>query len=109
MIMKSVLDSILQLQKRVTALERKLGGRWPADICQACGSRALRLHQARSSNEKGNVEKHWRCSACGIVDVRVTRPRWRGCRGVAQRNSRGLHIRACTSACRSHSFTESST
>jgi len=71
---KSVSDSILKLQKRVTALERKLGGTWPADICQACGARALRLHEARSGL-KGNVEKHWRCSVCGIVDVRVTRPR----------------------------------
>jgi hypothetical protein len=90
MTIKSVPDSIRQLQKRVTALERKLGGTWPADICQACGARALRLHQARSGL-KGNVEKLWRCAVCGIIDddarslTRLLR--------VAQRDRRDLFPR----------------
>jgi hypothetical protein len=72
---KSLSDAILKLQKRVTVLERKLGGPWPADICQACGLRALRLDLTRTPDEKGNVESHWKCSACANVAVRVTRPR----------------------------------
>lgn len=52
------------MERRVAELEAKLGDEWPADVCRACGKRALRL---ASSNR--NVER-WHCQECGESDQR---------------------------------------
>lgn len=44
-----------ELKAKVAALEEKLGGKWPADICKFCGERAVRLSLAVGPDIKGNV------------------------------------------------------
>ena len=67
--------SIPDLEERITALEEKLGERWPGDVCRACGARGLRLQSAQTTFDERLVEETWRCSACGQIDVRLVRPR----------------------------------
>lgn len=52
------------LQKRVAALEEKLGGKWPADVCKYCGERAVRLADQR------HTEENWVCAVCGETELR---------------------------------------
>jgi hypothetical protein len=60
-----------ELKARVSVLEEKLGGKWPADVCRACGERALRLASTGGPDQKGNIEEVWSCGACGVVDLRT--------------------------------------
>lgn len=63
------------LRHRVTELEQKLGGKWPADVCRYCGERSLRLSDTFGPNEKGNMQEHWDCSACKQTDIRLVKPK----------------------------------
>src|SRR5262249_1194543 len=40
------------------ALEEKLGGKWPADVCKFCGERAVRLETSYPARE-GLVDQIW--------------------------------------------------
>jgi len=70
---KSAPERISKLEQRVAALERHLGGNWPADVCRACGEQALRLDSSYIGDP--NVEEHWKCSSCDKTEIRVVRPR----------------------------------
>ncbi len=58
------------LATRVAALEEKLGGKSPPDVCKFCGERTTRLTAARGPTAKGNMTEHWTCSSCGQVEIR---------------------------------------
>lgn len=62
------------LEKRVAVLEEKLGGKWPADVCQFCGERALRQTFVGGPNDKGNMFHEWTCQACNQVEKRLKKP-----------------------------------
>lgn len=53
------------LKGRIAALEEKLSGKWPADVCRFCGARAARLAGA----PRGSEEK-WFCEECNQTDFR---------------------------------------
>lgn len=57
------------LKEKVAALEEKLNGKWPGDVCRYCGSRAARL----ASPPRG--QENWKCDDCGQVDYRPIEPR----------------------------------
>lgn len=63
-----------QLTSRIAALEEKLGGKWPADVCKFCGERALRLKNSLGPNERGNMHEDWKCSACDQYETRIKKP-----------------------------------
>ena len=64
------------LKQRVAALEEKLGGKWPADVCRFCGERAVRLDYTLVPNIKtGTVQEHWACSKCKKTEIRTTKAR----------------------------------
>jgi hypothetical protein len=44
--LQQVPSEVDELNARVAALEEKLGGKWPADICRYCGERGARLYYA---------------------------------------------------------------
>ena len=56
-------SEVEDLKRRIAALEEKLGGKWPADVCRYCGERAMRLEAAFTSET-------WLCSACGKREYR---------------------------------------
>ncbi len=64
-----------ELNRRVSALEGKLNGKWPADVCRYCGERAVRLESIRGPNSKGMLQEDWECAACGQSDQRLTKGR----------------------------------
>jgi hypothetical protein len=64
-------DRTALLEKRVTELENKLGGKWPADVCRHCGERAARLGYSRL--EKTIEVSRWDCEICGESDFRHTK------------------------------------
>jgi hypothetical protein len=67
--LQEVPSQVDDLEARVTALEEKLAGKWPPDVCRLCGERAARL--ARSHvNDKGIIYEGWDCLACGQRDFR---------------------------------------
>jgi uncharacterized protein with PIN domain len=61
------------LEKRVAELEEKLGGKWPADVCPACGERAMRQKHALGPDAKGMMQRTWACEACGHNDKRLSK------------------------------------
>lgn len=67
-------EEVDDLKARISALEEKLGGKWPADVCRACGERAVRLVSAKAPDIKGNVRENWACSKCNTNHVRVATP-----------------------------------
>jgi hypothetical protein len=72
---EAALKRILELEKRVTALEEQLGGKSFPEFCHFCGEPAVRLHSACAPEPNGNVHEEWKCKACGQVDLLVYRPR----------------------------------
>jgi hypothetical protein len=63
------------LEKRIGALEEKLGGKWPADVCRYCGERGARLnHAIPRPNDQGFMIEDWKCEKCGKTDVRAHKP-----------------------------------
>jgi hypothetical protein len=64
-----------ELKTRVAALEEKLGGKWPADVCRYCGQRALRLHQTYPIPDMhGLIVEDWQCDNCKRIDNRRYTP-----------------------------------
>jgi hypothetical protein len=61
------------LKARIAALEEKLGGKWPGDVCRYCGARSARLEW--TGHRKGYIEEVWKCSECGETDWRLTKVR----------------------------------
>jgi hypothetical protein len=62
------------LKKRSTALEEKLGEKWPADVCLFCGARAARSHfSAPGHDGKGYQRQDWICYECKKLDTRVVK------------------------------------
>lgn len=58
-------DEIDDMKKRVAALEKMLGGKWPADVCKACGARALRMQSSMIGRQ------HWLCAECKKMEIRT--------------------------------------
>jgi hypothetical protein len=44
--LQQVPNEVDELKAKVAALEEKLGGKWPPDVCRFCGERAVRLRQS---------------------------------------------------------------
>jgi hypothetical protein len=59
------------LKRRLSELEGKLNGKWPADICKFCGERAVRMTANFGPNEKGKMHQNWSCGACNKVEMRI--------------------------------------
>ena len=64
-----------QLKTQVAALEAKLNGKWPADVCRYCGERAVRLMDHRGPDMHGVITELWECGACQQTDRRSVKPR----------------------------------
>jgi hypothetical protein len=68
-------DRTKALEEKVRALEDKLNGKWPADVCKFCGERAMRLyHSYPSLGEKGYMREDWKCEKCGKQEPRYFKP-----------------------------------
>jgi hypothetical protein len=64
------------LKKRIASIEKKLGDKWPADVCQFCGARAARLAWSSPGHDgKGYQRQDWECSECTKTDNRVVKIR----------------------------------
>lgn len=73
--LQDVPSEVDELKGRVAALEEKLGGKWPADVCRFCGERGLRLyHSFNTPDAKGYMREEWRCEICNKVDTRAYKP-----------------------------------
>lgn len=59
-----------ELKRSVAALEGKLNGKWPADVCRFCGERTARL-TAQHGPRDGAMIENWFCSACSQNDRRM--------------------------------------
>jgi hypothetical protein len=66
--LQEVPSEVDELKSRVAALEEKLGGKWPPDICRLCGARAARI--GHSHADKGIVTEAWVCAECQDTDWR---------------------------------------
>jgi ribosomal protein L40E len=66
--LQEVPNEVDELKAKVAALEEKLGGKWPADICRHCGERGARLEYSRL--EKTISIERWDCEKCGYSDFR---------------------------------------
>ena len=76
--LQQVPTELHELKTRVAALEEKLGGKWPADVCRYCGQRGARLFYAiPRPNDQGFVVEDWKCEKCGKTDVRTYKPQTR--------------------------------
>jgi hypothetical protein len=61
--LQEVPSEVDELKSRVSALEGKLDGKWPADICKFCGARAVRMAHSLT-DEKGIIRELWDCAEC---------------------------------------------
>ena len=61
---KKAAAKVPDLEVRVKDLEERLGGKWPADVCNACGERALRMTNSSLGRQV------WTCEACGEAEFR---------------------------------------
>jgi len=74
--LQGIPDEVDALQRRISDLEEKLGGKWPADVCRFCGERTVRLHWTYPGiDAKGNVREDWLCTACEKTDRRTVKPK----------------------------------
>lgn len=67
-------DRVDVLEAKVAALEEKLNGKYPADVCRKCGDRAMRLNRTMGPNTKGNMIESWKCEKCGSYEERQIKP-----------------------------------
>jgi hypothetical protein len=67
--LQEVPSEVDELKSRVAALEEKLGGKWPPDVCALCGARAARMGH-RHVDERGTVAERWDCEDCKNSDWR---------------------------------------
>lgn len=68
--MRATPGRVDELERRVSGLEERFGGKWPPDVCKYCGERAARMSFSHP-NGKGKIQQDWTCSACNEVEVRV--------------------------------------
>ena len=68
-------EEVDDLKARISALEAKLGEKWPADVCRFCGARAARLNDLFGPDSKGYTHEYWVCSECNRQDERILKPR----------------------------------
>jgi hypothetical protein len=68
--LQEVPPEVDELKSRVAALEEKLGGKWPPDICRFCGARAARIGHSHVDKGKGIVTEGWDCAECQNTDWR---------------------------------------
>jgi hypothetical protein len=61
---------VTDLQKRLAALEEKIGDKWPPDVCKFCGERAARLYHTYAPNN-GKTPQTWRCEVCNNFENRL--------------------------------------
>lgn len=71
--LNEVPEEVDDLKRRVSELEDKLGGKWPADVCKFCGERTLRLYFSRPNPDKGHIHEEWQCSACNQMEKRLVK------------------------------------
>ena len=64
-----------EMKARIVALEDKLGGKWPADVCRFCGEREVRLKNILGPDTKGMLHETWVCAKCNGHDQRLTKGR----------------------------------
>jgi hypothetical protein len=62
-------EEVDDIKRRLNALEEKLGGKWPADVCKHCGERALRLAHSNVDATK-KVRQVWECESCQHNEIR---------------------------------------
>ena len=61
------------LKRRISEIEEKLAGKWPADVCRHCGARAARI--GHTTFDQGFVIERWDCAECRHLDFRRVKPR----------------------------------
>lgn len=49
-----------ELNQRIAALEEKLGGKWPGDVCPFCGAQAFRMERCDMHGQR----EVWQCGEC---------------------------------------------
>ena len=72
--MKEAPAKIDEIERRLLAIEKKLGGKYPADVCRACGAQALRLTATLGPTTKGLMKEEWSCNECKIHESRLVAP-----------------------------------
>jgi hypothetical protein len=74
-ITEEILSEFKSLKSRLDLLEKKLGDKWPPDVCRHCGERALRLaHAIPVPDSQGYMREDWRCEKCGKYDIKAYKP-----------------------------------
>ena len=68
--LQEIPSEVDELKKKVAALEEKLGGKWPPDVCRFCGERAMRL-SATLGPSAGKMEEQWHCKECNKTEIRL--------------------------------------
>jgi hypothetical protein len=64
-----------ELKARVSALEEKLTGKWPPDVCRFCGERTARFNQATNCVDRyGFLHEFYKCESCLKTDERLRKP-----------------------------------
>jgi hypothetical protein len=59
------------LKSRVAALEEKLGGKRPPDVCKYCGAQAVRMTGNWGPDNQGRMQQNWTCGECKEQEVRL--------------------------------------
>ena len=62
-------EEVDDLKRRLAALEEKLDGKWPADVCKHCGDRNLRLSHSGVDTTK-KIRQQWNCGSCQQIEIR---------------------------------------
>jgi len=73
--LQQVPSEVDELKGKVAALEEKLGGKWPSDVCRFCGERAVRLHATLGPDSRGCMQENWQCGKCNKTEVRLVKAR----------------------------------
>jgi hypothetical protein len=65
------------LELRIAALEEKLNGKWPADVCLKCGSRTMRVANTFGPDSKHMMQQMWVCGDenCNYHETRLIKPK----------------------------------
>ncbi|MEQ9448856.1 MAG: hypothetical protein RLN70_08100, partial [Rhodospirillaceae bacterium] len=70
--LQQVPSEVDEMKQRIVALEDKLNGKWPADVCRFCGEQAVRLKNVIGPDAKGMLHESWVCEKCNGHDQRLT-------------------------------------
>src|SRR5262245_22769237 len=73
--LQQVPNEVDELKQKVAALEEKLSGKWPPDVCKFCGERAVRMVSTIGPDQKGNMQETWQCEKCDQAETRLLKPR----------------------------------